>query len=152
MSDHVVKRMKCLTLNDSMKPASTSTIVSQQQAEQQRENVSNEIAGAVKPFVAMRKLKSTGNGTTSLTNDSGNPASPSSLSSPISPQEPQGSAELRQMKRDCDPQFSRFADYFVICGLDLDTGLEADRFSGNKFSYNIIFIMYFYVYTYNYWW
>lgn len=25
---------------------------------------------------------------------------------------------------------SRFADYFVICGLDLDTGLEADRFAG----------------------
>lgn len=25
---------------------------------------------------------------------------------------------------------NRFADYFVICGLDLDTGLEADRFAG----------------------
>lgn len=25
---------------------------------------------------------------------------------------------------------SRFADYFVICGLDLDTGLEPDRFAG----------------------
>lgn len=24
----------------------------------------------------------------------------------------------------------RFADYFVICGLDLDTGLEPDRFAG----------------------
>lgn len=27
-------------------------------------------------------------------------------------------------------QHSRFADYFVICGLDLDTGLETDRFAG----------------------
>ncbi|XP_059607628.1 DENN domain-containing protein 5B isoform X1 [Phlebotomus argentipes] len=26
----------------------------------------------------------------------------------------------------------RFADYFVICGLDLDTGLEPDRFSGDS--------------------
>lgn len=25
---------------------------------------------------------------------------------------------------------NRFADYFVICGLDLDTGLEPDRFAG----------------------
>lgn len=27
-------------------------------------------------------------------------------------------------------RINRFADYFVICGLDLDTGLEPDRFSG----------------------
>ena len=27
-------------------------------------------------------------------------------------------------------QTNRFADYFVICGLDLDTGLEPDRFAG----------------------
>ena len=27
-------------------------------------------------------------------------------------------------------QFLRFADYFVICGLDLDSGLEPDRFAG----------------------
>lgn len=27
---------------------------------------------------------------------------------------------------------NRFADYFVICGLDLDTGLEPDRFSGES--------------------
>lgn len=27
-------------------------------------------------------------------------------------------------------RLNRFADYFVICGLDLDTGLEPDRFSG----------------------
>lgn len=25
----------------------------------------------------------------------------------------------------------RFADYFVICGLDFDSGLETDRLSGN---------------------
>lgn len=30
---------------------------------------------------------------------------------------------------------SRFADYFVICGLDLDTGLEPDRFAGKTFYY-----------------
>lgn len=28
---------------------------------------------------------------------------------------------------------TRLADYFVICGLDLDTGLEPDRFAGMKF-------------------
>jgi hypothetical protein len=27
-------------------------------------------------------------------------------------------------------QFTRFADYFVICGLDLDQGLEVDKFAG----------------------
>lgn len=31
---------------------------------------------------------------------------------------------------------NRFADYFVICGLDLDTGLEPDRFAGT-YSSNI---------------
>uniref|UniRef100_A0A1B0C827 DENN domain-containing protein 5B n=2 Tax=Lutzomyia longipalpis TaxID=7200 RepID=A0A1B0C827_LUTLO len=30
------------------------------------------------------------------------------------------------------PQCHKFADYFVICGLDLDTGLEPDRFSGDS--------------------
>lgn len=105
-----------------------------------------------RPFVVMRKFnKGTANNSNctneeyiadlsksltanqSLKNDSGNPTSPSSLSS-CSPSSPTGgdpgSAELRQLKRDCDPQFSRFADYFVICGLDLDTGLEPDRFAG----------------------
>jgi len=33
-------------------------------------------------------------------------------------------------KSTTDPQSTRFSDYFVICGLDLDTGLEPDRFSG----------------------
>lgn len=33
---------------------------------------------------------------------------------------------------------NRFADYFVICGLDLEDGLEPDRFAGtylHKFEY-----------------
>lgn len=29
----------------------------------------------------------------------------------------------------------RFADYFVICGLDFNTGLEPDRFSGNFYNF-----------------
>lgn len=53
------------------------------------------------------------------------------LQSPTSPGE-QSQSELNQLKRDADPQFSRFADYFVICGLDLDTGLEPDRFAGKS--------------------
>lgn len=51
--------------------------------------------------------------------------------SPTSPGE-MSSNELKQLKRESDPQYSRFADYFVICGLDLDTGLEADRFAGDN--------------------
>ena len=55
------------------------------------------------------------------------------LTSPTSPNSEVVSAhELSQMKRESDPQSSRFADYFVICGLDLDTGLEPDRFAGKK--------------------
>lgn len=34
---------------------------------------------------------------------------------------------------------NRFADYFVICGLDLDTGLEPDRFVGMHIIINCIF-------------
>ncbi|XP_016934356.2 DENN domain-containing protein 5B isoform X1 [Drosophila suzukii] len=53
--------------------------------------------------------------------------------SPTSPgEQSQSQSELNQLKRDADPQFSRFADYFVICGLDLDTGLEPDRFAGDN--------------------
>ncbi|KAH8242459.1 hypothetical protein KR032_006920 [Drosophila birchii] len=55
------------------------------------------------------------------------------LQSPLSPGEQSlAQSELNQLKRDADPQFSRFADYFVICGLDLDTGLEPDRFAGDN--------------------
>lgn len=35
-------------------------------------------------------------------------------------------------------QLNRFADYFVICGLDLDTGLEPDRFTGKVSSQSFI--------------
>lgn len=31
---------------------------------------------------------------------------------------------------------TRFADYFVICGLDLQTGLEPDRFAGALFFFD----------------
>lgn len=60
-------------------------------------------------------------------------ASMSMVQSPTSPGE---QSELNQLKRDADPQFSRFADYFVICGLDLDTGLEPDRFAGKPHQQN----------------
>lgn len=33
---------------------------------------------------------------------------------------------------------NRFADYFVICGLDLNSGLEPDKFAGN--CYNLLII------------
>lgn len=125
-------------------------------------NKNNVSVSSNRPFVVMRKLKSTSNSSScnngqkslqkpsidmantsknnqNFTNDSGNPTSPSSLSS-SSPTSPPGgdpgSAELRQLKLDCDPQFSRFADYFVICGLDLDTGLEPDRFAGMFYLFN----------------
>lgn len=35
-------------------------------------------------------------------------------------------------KKAVDPATTRFADYFVICGLDLDEGLEPDRFAGES--------------------
>lgn len=58
------------------------------------------------------------------------------LSMVQSPTSPGEQSELNQLKRDADPQFSRFADYFVICGLDLDTGLEPDRFAGKPHQQN----------------
>lgn len=39
-------------------------------------------------------------------------------------------------KINADQTTSRLADYFVICGLDLDTGLEPDRFAGKKFLFS----------------
>ncbi|XP_017063491.1 DENN domain-containing protein 5B isoform X1 [Drosophila eugracilis] len=61
------------------------------------------------------------------------PPSSTHVQSPTSPgEQSQSQSELNQLKRDADPQFSRFADYFVICGLDLDTGLEPDRFAGDN--------------------
>lgn len=37
----------------------------------------------------------------------------------------------------------RFADYFVICGLDFDSGLEADGLSGE---YYIILLLTFFIF------
>ncbi|XP_037719628.1 DENN domain-containing protein 5B isoform X1 [Drosophila subpulchrella] len=72
---------------------------------------------------------SSGNGSGSGSGSSNNQVPPS----PTSPgEQSQSQSELNQLKRDADPQFSRFADYFVICGLDLDTGLEPDRFAGDN--------------------
>lgn len=33
---------------------------------------------------------------------------------------------------------NRFADYFVICGLDLEDGLEPDRFAGTYLKHQFI--------------
>ncbi|XP_016993920.2 DENN domain-containing protein 5B isoform X2 [Drosophila takahashii] len=72
-----------------------------------------------------------GNGSGNGSSSSNNQVPPAQ--SPTSPTEQsQSQSELNQLKRDADPQFSRFADYFVICGLDLDTGLEPDRFAGDN--------------------
>ncbi|XP_043648043.1 DENN domain-containing protein 5B isoform X1 [Drosophila teissieri] len=74
----------------------------------------------------------TGNGSGSGPNIQVAPSS-TLVQSPTSPgEQSQSQSELNQLKRDADPQFSRFADYFVICGLDLDTGLEPDRFAGDN--------------------
>ncbi|KAH8375658.1 hypothetical protein KR200_004760 [Drosophila serrata] len=68
-----------------------------------------------------------------LSNGQSGSSAGSEVHSPISPGEQSlAQSELNQLKRDADPQFSRFADYFVICGLDLDTGLEPDRFAGDN--------------------
>lgn len=53
----------------------------------------------------------------------GSPAS--SASETVGPTGSANSTKGREVSR-----MNRFADYFVICGLDLDTGLEPDRFSG----------------------
>lgn len=38
------------------------------------------------------------------------------------------SSSLKSTSDKC--QLTRFSDYFVICGLDLENGLEADLYSG----------------------
>lgn len=38
------------------------------------------------------------------------------------------SSALKSLSDKC--QLSRFSDYFVICGLDLENGLEADLYAG----------------------
>lgn len=42
----------------------------------------------------------------------------------------QSQQQQQQQPQTPQRQTNRFADYFVICGLDLDTGLEPDRFAG----------------------
>lgn len=37
---------------------------------------------------------------------------------------------------------NRFADYFVICGLDLNSGLEPDKFAGIVINNYIMFLTY----------
>ncbi|XP_075163800.1 DENN domain containing pinstripe isoform X1 [Haematobia irritans] len=137
--DHIVNAKKCLAIKSDSVPSTSTTNNQCLKLPPHVETPKSENVGS-RPFVAMQKLKCSSNASsakasfTSIANDSGNPTSPSSVSSssPTSPtiQDASGSAELRQMKR--NPQFSRFADYFVICGLDLDTGLEPDRFSGDN--------------------
>lgn len=39
---------------------------------------------------------------------------------------------LKSLSEKC--QLGRFSDYFVICGLDLENGLEADLYTGNFFN------------------
>lgn len=47
------------------------------------------------------------------------------------------SSQKNQQKQSRQPTTTnRFADYFVICGLDLDTGLEPDRFAGKVYYYS----------------
>lgn len=52
------------------------------------------------------------------------------ISQPKSQADQQTSSTSNQTPAPIQQATSRFADYFVICGLDLDTGLEADRFAG----------------------
>ncbi|XP_037943215.1 DENN domain-containing protein 5B isoform X2 [Teleopsis dalmanni] len=96
-----------------MQTLQTQSQTTQQQQQQQHNNV-----------IVIRKLNNAGgetlkNGTASIVTS---PTSPGDMSN----------NELKALKRESDPQFSRFADYFVICGLDLDTGLEPDRFAGDN--------------------
>lgn len=59
------------------------------------------------------------------------------ISQPKSPSDQQTTTTTSQTPVPQQQQAtSRFADYFVICGLDLDTGLEADRFAGKCVSWN----------------
>ncbi|XP_055601274.1 DENN domain-containing protein 5B isoform X2 [Uranotaenia lowii] len=61
--------------------------------------------------------------------DAGGPSTSTSCDAvPVTPQakpKPGQNDSLQQ-------QWSRFADYFVICGLDLDSGLEPDLFAGDS--------------------
>lgn len=96
-----------------------------------RENVASRLSKL------MLNNASSGSNNSSSSSSSGTiAATAASMSMVQSPTSPGEQSELNQLKRDADPQFSRFADYFVICGLDLDTGLEPDRFAGKPHQQN----------------
>lgn len=100
-----------------------------------RENVASRLS---KLMLNNGSSSSGSNNSSSSNGGSGNnkTATAAPLSKVQSPTSPGEQSELNQLKRDADPQFSRFADYFVICGLDLDTGLEPDRFAGKPHQQN----------------
>lgn len=70
-------------------------------------------------------------------------------------QQTQSQQQQQQQQPRQQTTTNRFADYFVICGLDLDTGLEPDRFAGmylaqtiNNCNYTSITLeIYLYIYT-----
>lgn len=45
----------------------------------------------------------------------------------------------QQIQQRQQTTINRFAEYFVICGLDLEDGLEPDRFAGMYLMASIIF-------------
>lgn len=90
-----------------------------------RENVASRLSKLM-----LSNSNSNSNGSSNSNNGSSAATTAATMSMVQSPTSPGEQSELNQLKRDADPQFSRFADYFVICGLDLDTGLEPDRFAG----------------------
>lgn len=100
-----------------------------------RENVASRLS---KLMLNNGSSSGSNNSSSSSNGGSGNnkTATAAPLSMVQSPTSPGEQSELNQLKRDADPQFSRFADYFVICGLDLDTGLEPDRFAGEPHHQN----------------
>ncbi|TDG52574.1 hypothetical protein AWZ03_000807 [Drosophila navojoa] len=96
-----------------------------------RENVASRLS---KLMLSSSNSNSNSNGSSNSNSINGSSAATTAatMSMVQSPTSPGEQSELNQLKRDADPQFSRFADYFVICGLDLDTGLEPDRFAGDN--------------------
>lgn len=102
-----------------------------------RENVASRLSKLMLNNASSGNSSGSNNSSSSSSgNNSTIAATASSKSMVQSPTSPGEQSELNQLKRDADPQFSRFADYFVICGLDLDTGLEPDRFAGKPHQQN----------------
>ncbi|XP_062129939.1 DENN domain-containing protein 5B isoform X1 [Drosophila sulfurigaster albostrigata] len=109
------------------------------QADKQIMTTRENVASRLSKLMLNNSNSNTNNGsstaqaaTTTSTTTTASTTAASMVSMVQSPQSPGEQSELNQLKRDADPQFSRFADYFVICGLDLDTGLEPDRFAGDN--------------------